>query len=309
GVERVYLEYLSHVLADVLRRGHKPQFWGDIIVSHPELVRELPRDVIALEWGYEADHPFDDHGRKFAAAGVPFYVCPGTSSWTSLAGRSDNALANLHSAAENGLKHGAVGYLNTDWGDGGHWQSPPVSWLGFVAGAAYGWCLESNAALPAAETTSLFAFEDPTGNMGKVTFALGNVYRAPGFEPPNSSLLYHLIHAEAEQVSQAPYVTEAGIKNALRAIDDAMLPMRQEHMARPDAALIVREYENTTRLMRYACHRGLGLLAGTQPDRDPALRAELAAFLEEYRALWLERSRPGGLKDSTRRFEELLHRA
>ena len=39
--------------------------------------------------------------------------------------------------AENGLKHGAVGYLNTDWGDRGHWQVLPVSYLGFAAGAAY----------------------------------------------------------------------------------------------------------------------------------------------------------------------------
>jgi hypothetical protein len=73
--------------------------------------------------------------------------------------------------------------------------------------------------------------------------------------------------------------------------------------------LIRREYKNTARLMRYACRRGLLALAGNDPDRDPALRAELAAFLEEYRLLWLERSRPGGLSDSVRRFEELLGRA
>jgi len=53
----------------------------------------------------------------------------------------------------------------------------------------------------------------------------------------------------------------------------------------------------------------LGFLSGSNPDRDPTLRAELATFLEEYRALWLARSRPGGLRDSVRRFEELLSRA
>lgn len=309
GVERIYLDYLLRVLADAQRRGRVPQFWGDIIVSHPELVRELPQGVIALEWGYESDHPFDEHGRQFAQAGVPFYVSPGTSSWNSLAGRSDNALGNLRSAAENGLRHGAIGYMNTDWGDNGHWQVPPVSWLGFTAGAAYGWCLESNTEMPVSETTSLFAFEDASGSMGKAAYEMGNVYRVPGFEPPNSSLLYHLIAAETDQVSEVPYVTEAGLNNALQAIDAAMIPLTMEKMTRPDAALIRREYENTARLMRYACRRGLGLLIGSDPDRDPALRADLAAFLEEYKALWLERSRPGGLKDSTRRFEELLSRA
>ena len=27
------------------------------------------------------DHPFDANCAKFAASGIPFYVCPGTSTW------------------------------------------------------------------------------------------------------------------------------------------------------------------------------------------------------------------------------------
>lgn len=309
GAGRVYLDYLKKVLADVQHRGKVPQFWGDIIVSHPELAAELPENVIALEWGYEANHPFGEHGRLFAHAGVPYYVCPGTSSWNSLAGRSDNALSNLFNAAEAGLQYGAIGYMNTDWGDGGHWQVPPVSWLGLAAGAAFGWCASANRKLPVAESVSLFAFEDSTGSMGRLAFELGNVYRAAGYEPPNSSLLHHLINAEPDQLDQAPFVTVEGLQNALKAIDAAMQHMNNEAMTRPDAQLIRREYDNTARLMRFACHRGLGFLSGSNPDRDPTLRAELATFLEEYRALWLARSRPGGLRDSVRRFEELLSRA
>lgn len=309
GAGHVYLDYLKKVLADVQRRGRIPQFWGDIIVSHPDLVAELPKDVIALEWGYEADHPFGEHGRQFAQSGVPFYVCPGTSSWTSLAGRTDNALANLCNAAVNGLGHGAIGYLITDWGDGGHWQAPPVSWLGMAVGAAFAWSVKANAGLPVPESVSRFAFEDVNGSMGRLAFDLGNVYRAAGYEPPNSSLLYHLIVNEPELMRQVPVVTQSGLENALRAIDEAMANLSSEHMARADAVLIRREFENTARLMRYACQRGLQALAGHDPDRDPTQRAELAAFLEEYRLLWLERSRPGGLKDSVRRFEELLGRA
>ena len=309
GAGRVYLDYLKSILNDIQQRGRQPQFWGDIIVNHPDLVKELPRGVIALEWGYEASHPFKEHAAQFNQAGVPFYVCPGTSSWNSLAGRSDNALGNLRNAAENGTSQGAIGYLITDWGDNGHWQVPPVSWLGFAAGAGFSWCKDSNFELPVTDTVSLFAFEDPSGTMGNLAFELGNVYRATGYEPPNSSLLFHLIQAEAEQVNQAPFVTAAGLQNALHKIDAAMALLPAERMARPDAPLIRREFENTARLMRYGCERGLELLANREPGCDPALNAELATFLQEYRALWLERSRPGGLNDSSRRFEQLLHRA
>lgn len=61
-----------------------------------------------------------------------------------MAERTDNALGNLRRAAEHGLKYHAVGYLNTDWGDNGHWQALPVSYLGFVYGAGVSWCYEAN---------------------------------------------------------------------------------------------------------------------------------------------------------------------
>ena len=67
------------------------QCWGDIVLEHPELIPELPRDATALNWGYEADHPFDDEGAKFARAGIDFQVCPGTSAWLSLGGRTQNS--------------------------------------------------------------------------------------------------------------------------------------------------------------------------------------------------------------------------
>ena len=35
--------------------------WDDIIIKYPELIPELPKDMIAMIWGYEADHPFDVH--------------------------------------------------------------------------------------------------------------------------------------------------------------------------------------------------------------------------------------------------------
>ncbi|HMA37682.1 MAG TPA: beta-N-acetylhexosaminidase, partial [Chloroflexia bacterium] len=92
GTARVYLDYLLQIYQEVTTRQHTMQFWGDIIVQQPALIAELPQDSVALEWGYDAGHAFAEHCPQFAAAGIPFYVCPGTSSWCSIAGRTDNAL-------------------------------------------------------------------------------------------------------------------------------------------------------------------------------------------------------------------------
>ncbi len=301
GVGRVYLDFLLELYREVTRRGYRMQFWGDIIIRYPDLVPELPRDLIALEWGYEADHPFDEHGARFAAAGVPFYVCPGTSSWNTIAGRTDNAIGNLWNAAENGLKHGAVGYLNTDWGDRGHWQYYPISFLGFGVGAAYAWAAEANRHLDVAAAISRFAFRDPTGAMGRVAYDLGNVYRVPGLKLHNSSPLFWILQGHRQRVEG---LSADDFRRTLEAIDRAMAPLAEAQMARPDADLIKREFTNAAQLLRHACRAAIAYLEGDTAAHGD-LRAELEALIEEHKSLWLARSRPGGLEDSLKLFDPL----
>lgn len=305
GSGRVYLDFLLKIYREATARGRQVQFWGDIILKHPELVKELPKDIIALEWGYDADHPFGEHGAQFAAAGLEFYVCPGTSSWNSIAGRTDNAMVNLLSAAENGLKYGASGYLNTDWGDNGHWQPLPVSYLGFAAGAAYSWALESNRTLDLPAAISRYAFDDPTGNFGRLAYDLGNVYRAVGFEPANSSTLFNIMQMTFEQVQGFKETVPAEkFHQALEAIDAAAALLAKTASSRPDASLLRQEFDLAARMLRHACWRGL--LAVGAPVRDTnVLMSDLENLIETYQQVWLSRNRSGGLPDSLTRLERL----
>ncbi len=304
GEGQVYFDFLMKIYQDVTRRGYTMQFWGDIIIQHPELVPQLPRDVIALEWGYEFDHPFDEHGAQFAAAGVPFYVCPGTSTWNSLVGRTDNALGNLRNAAENGLKHGATGYLNTDWGDRGHWQYLPMSYLGFGVGAAYAWCLEANRELDVPQALSYFAFDDPSGAMGQIAYDLGNVYQVPHVPRiHNSSVLFHLLQGMVADEERFKDVTVADFTTTADRIDAILAPLADVQMRCADADLIKREFANAGRLLRHACRRAQQLLR--QETDNTAMLADLEAAIAEHKALWLARNRPGGLADSLKHFDAL----
>ena len=136
-----------------------------------------PKDVVALEWGYEADHPFAERARQFSESGIEFYVCPGTSTWNALAGRTDNAIDNIVSAAKSGLTYGSTGLLNTDWGDNGHWQPASVSWLGYMAGAAASWNAKADVQKDLAHNLSLHAFNDSSLKMGRAFYDLGNLYK------------------------------------------------------------------------------------------------------------------------------------
>lgn len=315
GKGRVYLDFLLKLYDEVRQRGHTMQFWGDIIIKYPELIGELPKDMIALEWGYDAKHPFAAHGAQFAQSGVPFYVCPGTSTWNSIAGRTDNAKANLLNAAENGLKHGAMGYLNTDWGDNGHWQFLPMSYLGFAYGAALAWCVASNRELDLVAALNQFAFRDPSGAMGKVAYEMGNVYQALRYFH-NSSGLVIMLYAPTrygaralEEIRKLKEIGPESFERAMQAIADAMKPINKQKMQRADAELIVSEYECAANLLHHAC--GLGMLAF---EDDPKVARELKrklvpdlrSIIKDYKALWLARNREGGLKDSVARFENIL---
>ena len=309
GEGRVYLDFLLKIYREVKARGRIMMFWGDIIVQHPNLVPELPRDVIALEWGYEADHPFDQHAALFAASGVPFYVCPGTSTWNSIAGRTDNALGNLRNAAENGLKHGALGFLNTDWGDNGHWQPLPVSYLGYAYGAAVSWAYHANRDIDVIAVLNRYAFQDRAEIMGKIAYHLGNAYQQPGVHVFNGSILFRILQWTPEEIAQYKGLTEEGLRRTVEYIDHVMADLEKADMARQDADLIRREYTWAADMLRHGAKRGIWALSKAAGREDVRLRRDLAReasrLMTEFREIWHARNRPGGFKDSLARMERM----
>ncbi len=195
GKGRVYLDFLKKIRREVSARGRRMMFWGDILLKYPKLIGELPPNLLALNWGYEADHPFEKEAAQFAKAKVPFYVCPGTSTWQTLVGKHDNALANLRAAAKAGKKFGALGYLNTDWGDGGHPQPLAVSWPLFAAGAALAWNAKALDEKKLLGALSRDVFEDATGQVAAAAFTLGFAHRKFGVKAPNETPLGSVIAA------------------------------------------------------------------------------------------------------------------
>jgi hypothetical protein len=315
GMGRVYLEFLLRIYRAVKARNHTMQFWSDIIMEYPELVSELPRDVVALEWGYEAAHPFARRCARLAAAGIPFYVCPGTSSWRSLAGRVDNALANLRRAAEAGLQQGAVGYLVTDWGDLGHWQPLPVSYPGFAYGAAVAWAYQANVDLDMAHMLSTLVFHDAQGQMGRLAIELGNLYQAIGVEPENSSVFFNILQAAPDDIPGLlttvgdPEHIEASLWSVRAQLDDFMAALAATSMQRPDAALVQWEYSWVARMLNHACRRAEWALARAAGRDTAAARKALAheadGLIAEFRVIWYSRNRPGGFRDSLARMEKM----
>lgn len=294
GKGRVYLDFLLGIYRLVSQRGYTMQFWGDIINQYPELIPEIPNDAIALDWGYDDDYDFETTTQRFAESGLLFYVCPGTSSWNSLSGRTDNCIANIRNAARYGRRHGAAGLLNTDWGDHGHWQPLSVSYLGFAWGAALSWAYNANADADLPWLLDLYAFRDEARVMGRLAYDLGNIYQTLA-QPGNLLFSAYVSPLKPELVADTGL--RARLHTALAGIDEIVAPLYQARMDRADAALIQREFAHVAQMLRHGAKRALLQLEGSALSPS-ALAAELDAIIDEHRAVWLSRNRPGGLDDS-----------
>ncbi len=310
---RVYLDYLLNLHKKLTTSGHQMQFWGDIIVKYPDLVPELPTDAVPMLWGYEAKDPAKSECEMMAAAGLDFYVCPGTSTWNSLVGRTDNAMGNLRTAATNGRKYGATGYLNTEWGDAGHWQPLSSAYLGFAYGAAMSWCVAANTKLDVPHALDIFAFQDKAGIMGQLAYDLGNVYQLIDPHRHNgNALVYslqtprqHVIGAIKPKKSKQPPVTTEHLRHFIEQVDGIIGKLPQAQLETQEGVLVIREYQQAVDLLRHAAKRLLWLMG--EPVQTPnELAAELERLVEQQKINWLARHRVGGLSDSIRRFNFLF---
>jgi hexosaminidase len=318
GVGRVYLEFLKEIYGLVRSHDHTMMFWGDIILKHPELIAELPlENMVALDWGYEADSPFDTTTSCFSDAGIPYYVCPGTSSWNSLTGRWDNCRKNLISAARSGIANGASGFLVTDWGDHGHWQTLPFSWPGMAFGAAMAWAGQANENLDMDHALDVHIFHDEAGVTGSIILGLADAYLDAGINIPNQSWIWRILYEAGRPMETGKIrdLDETRLEKTLARIDELMSRLPGSKMGCADSIQVENEIMFGSALLKHACYLGRSRIrsgctahtAAELPEDDRTwLAGNMTRLIEDHKRVWLARNRPGGLADSAARLESVL---
>lgn len=141
GVHRIYVDFVKELCTFLIGHGKQPMFWGDILSAEPELIKELPKEVICLNWGYSPDQREED-SRRIAETGAIQYLCPGVAGWDQWMNRISDSYQNIVRMCSYAEKYHASGILNTDWGDFGHVNFPDFSIPGLIYGAAFSWNLE-----------------------------------------------------------------------------------------------------------------------------------------------------------------------
>lgn len=300
GTGRVYLDFLLEIHKFVQGYGRTMMFWGDIIMHHPELIPEIPKDIIALEWGYEMDHDWKEHCEKFSSAGLPFYICPGTSSWNALVGRGDNAIGNIVGGAREGLKQGATGLLNTEWGDYGHWQPLASSYLGFLIGAMASWNAKADVKDNLAENLSLHAFGDRSGVAGRTWYDLADIYRVFKKRTQNCSVPWQMLFKPMNDESFIENIEMSEFEAMEKRLGEIEKEFEREKMTFEDTDIVREEFEYAISMLRLSADVGKMRLGAAKP-KDFA--AKVKDVKDRHDDVWLLRNRPGGMEDSVNKLK------
>lgn len=321
GTDQLYVNWIKYCTSLAARHGKRIMMWGDIIRNHPEKLSQLPKNAVMIEWGYEWNHDFAGRGTVFAKSGKRFYMAPGTSGWQTLAGRTQNALGNIHAAAAAGKKHGAAGLLNTDWGDNGHQQLLSISLVPFAYGAEVGWQaprkpLTKDGPVPELaaflRATSLNLFGDKTGKIAQLAYELGMTYRRLGFIRFNAATEFFLFREAWDNTHDMAKVKAPALIKTRAAILKLADQISQLELTHPDSKLIIHELVFTALLLVHVIERTLvrQKILGVNKEKVPAKKLKQLAWEAEYLGdiyaqLWLARNKQSRLEDVTKEFTRL----
>jgi len=88
----LYSQYANRLNDYLKSKDLRMMMWGDIVAKDPLVLELLADDILILDWGYEAEYPFFERAAVISKSNRDFCLCPGTNSWLTFTGNSDNML-------------------------------------------------------------------------------------------------------------------------------------------------------------------------------------------------------------------------
>jgi hypothetical protein len=158
-----------------------------------------------------------------------------------------------------------------------------------------------------------FAFDDPSGQMGRIAFEAGNLYRqTTDLTQYNCAAVVRGLLNPLEKLRTTSWLRgipapiafdPARLHETLTALDALESALADAH---PADSEVIPDYRWAMRLWRHSVNRLLLIHDPATTITPRVLADDMRAIMSEYRTRWLARSRLGGLSDSLVRMERLL---
>ena len=331
--EKLYMDSME-IIAQLAEEQQKTMmYWGDMIIHYDlyeEAAQRMP-GAIAMNWGYLYDYDFETSSARLQEAGIPYYVCAGDASWSTITGNTFVMNKNAENAAAAGKKHEALGFAMTNWGDAGHYQNIITTYPAIVYGGGLSWCQETNQKEQNSydEYLNLFLYQDSTNTLSQAFSELAdfsNTYLPYGW---NGNWIANCMieswtdtthnlwdFMDFQENGKDNVITESVRDMALeqcRQVADAaqrfLAQLEQTDIQADDRDILYKEFRNTAQMTKiaadYAAMR-LRLFTGgeiTTPlsqkedevEKAIASAQEFEEMIAEFKKIWLARDVYGEL--------------
>lgn len=318
---KLYADYANRLNKYLKERGKQMMMWGDVAAKDESVPDCLDSDIIILDWGYEQEHPFEKRAKKLAQSGHSFCLCPGTNSWLSFTGMTDNMLSCIKNAADAAYKYGAKGLIVTDWGDMGHLQYLPVSYAGILYSAAFAWNKKGTSEKELARALDTFVFKDSAEVMGEFCLDAGRYVNFEEFRLPcrtlaSSVLSSGLVSAEEYEKSLEftaksivfftkedfvkiyldSYENRKPINGAAirEYIERLLVRLSKSEMKCSDREIVFAEYENALKTVEILTKLREMMLNGAKFSE---LCTEIDSVITKHKYLWNKRNKAFGCEN------------
>lgn len=328
GVGAVYFEHLNRVREVLKPYNRRLMFWGDIALNHPDLIGNIPKDMIVMNWQYGARDDYGTYIKPFKDAGLDQFVCPGVWNWNQIFPNIEASSKNIINFVRDGQKAGAVGMMNTSWDDDGE-ALFETTWYGIVLGAAASW---QSSVVDQSRFDSDFDwafFRNDGEQFTKAIRALGGVNAGLGLNTTSDELFWrdpftspfqNQARANAEKIHQLRLSVETAQESLLQNQERArrnrsMIPallfaaQRFDHLGHR-MQMVVRfsdqYWEAYLNLGDRDKARKLRYYYGAIYNNLREMAEELAILKEGYRAQWLAENRPYWLESVLARYDQAI---
>jgi hypothetical protein len=322
GVGGVYVRHMRRV-HDLLKdkHGKRMMMWGDIILQHPDKLAEIPKDTVMLTWAYDPRANFESQIVPFAKSGYEFFVCPGVSNWSRILPDFGMATTNIRNFVRDGVKHGAIGMLNTDWEDDSESLNAPT-WHGDAWGAECSWTGSATRPEDFNRRIGGVLFGEPGDHFGQAIELLSQTHKLTGMNAMHNSRFW--------QNDFRPERNPATIRESARRLLELVVPAI-EHLqtCRREAtanARLLDYFLFGARRMEFIGQRMLDGLEAVHLYHDACERppAEALPLLDkveklvrtnrdqyeslgrQFAELWLEEAKPFALDGITKRYAGMV---
>src|SRR5256714_2468742 len=314
GVGALYFQHLNRVRDLLKPYNRKLMFWGDIALHHPDLIGNIPKDMIVMNWQYGARDDFWSSIKPFQDAGLQQFVCPGAQTWNQIFPNNEAAAKNIINFVRDGQKAGAIGMMNTTWDDDGE-SLFEMAWYPIALGAGASWQegatdraeFDKNFAWPLyrAEGSELLSATAMLGSVGQ-TISAGATTDDLFWRDPFTTQFQNQARTNAEKIKQMRLTVENAqallIRNASHARRNReslnalkFAARRFDHLGRRyevmqkfsdqywDAYLNLGDRTKARKLRSYT---------GAIYNNLREMAEELSILKEDYRKQWLAENRP-----------------